>query len=113
MDTPHDASASRVFKHLQTIWTFQHFTKSGSGSKSGSEIHASVKGKKGIIYWENCFSGGASVGGDHIDYWDGELMMNDRLNYNGPGERTPGQVNDSGRFFHSMKKQCWFLPIPA
>ena len=112
VDTPHDASASRVFRHLKTLWIFEHYSKSGANAMTADEIHSKVRGKSGIIYWENCFkSKNPSVGGDHIDFWDGTLMMNDRLNYNGPGESSPDSVNKPGRFFVSMKKQCWFLPL--
>lgn len=113
VDTPHDASASRVFRHLRSIWNFQHFRKTGPGAMSAAQIHGRVLGKKGIVYFEDCFSSKSpDVGGDHIDFWDGSLMMNDRLDYNGPGERAPNEIGNSDRFFKSSKRNIWFLPIP-
>lgn len=110
MDTPHDASSSRLIVHLKNLWTFQHFRK--SSSQTADDIHALVRGRKGILYWENCFSSSdPSVGGDHIDYWDGSMMMNDRLGFNARNEAKPEGFEGANRFFHSMERQCWFLAL--
>ena len=91
---------------------FRHFTKRGAGKMTHTQIHGSVSGKWGIIYFEDCFSSSdPNVGGDHIDLWDGKLMMNDRLNYNGPGERGEDDVARPDRFFKDAKRNIWFLAL--
>lgn len=109
----HNASSSRLFRYLSRIWNFENYSIRGHNAKTPDEIYAAIGTRKGIIYWENCFSGGEGVGGDHIDYWDGEMMMNDRLNYNAPGEVDARGINSPGRFFYSMSPGCYFLPTPG
>ena len=107
----HNASASRLFPYLRRFWTFQHFVKRGANARTARQIRDAVSGRPGIMYFENCFQGGPNVGGDHIDYWDGSLVMNDLLNYNGPGEREPGDGVTSARFFRNSRRNIWFLPL--
>ena len=106
----HNASASRLFNYLRDIWRFQHYDKGGPHGMSAERIEAAVSGRCGIIYFENCFRGGPGVGGDHIDYWDGAMTMNDRMNYNGPGEREPGDVS-TARWFRNTERNVYFLAL--
>jgi len=109
----HNASASRLFNYLKTMWTFQKYSKSGRSSQTARQICAAVSGRPGIIYFEDCFTrSNGSVGtGDHIDYWDGASVMNDLLNYNGPGEREPGEDLRSRRWFRKAARNIWFLRL--
>jgi hypothetical protein len=108
----HNASASRLFNYLKTLWTFHKYSKVGSERMSADQILTAVTSKPGIIYFEDCFTRGNSDRkvGDHIDFWDGQYVMNDRLNYNGPGEQELGDVRRS-RWFRNSQRHVWFLPI--
>ena len=106
----HNTSASRLIGYLRGIWTFQRYTK--SGSQTAEQIERALSGRPGIIYFEDCFERADGSAGDHIDFWDGSRVMNDRLDYNGPGERAAGDGPSSGRWFRNIRRNLWFLAIP-
>ncbi|POF29586.1 T6SS effector amidase Tae4 family protein [Roseibium marinum] len=111
-DVAHNASASRLIDYLRGIWTFQRFSKAGSDSMTAEQIERTLSGPPGIIYFEDCFRRSDGTSGDHIDFWDGSRVMNDRLNYNGPGEREAGEGPSSRRWFRNIRRNLWFLAIP-
>lgn len=106
----HNASASRLFGYLRGIWQFRHYDKGGPHGMAAQRIQDAVANRCGIVYFEDCFNGGPGVGGDHIDYWDGAMTMNDRMNYNGPGEREAGDVS-TARWFRNSRRNIWFLAL--
>jgi|GEM_PF-3262958 len=108
----HNASASRLIGYLRGIWTFQRYSKAGPGSMTAEQIQNALSGRPGIIYFEDCFERKDGTSGDHIDFWDGSRVMNDRLNYNGPGEREAGEGPNSRRWFRNIRRNLWFLAIP-
>jgi len=109
----HNASASRLIKYLREIWTFQRYSKTGAGALTAEQIQRTLTYKSGIIYFEDCFKRKDGSAGDHIDFWDGTHVMNDLLDYNGPGEREPGDGVSSARWFKNIPKKLYFLTIPA
>jgi peptidoglycan hydrolase-like protein with peptidoglycan-binding domain len=108
----HNASASRLIGYLRGVWTFQRYSKRGSGGLSADQIERTLSGRAGIIYFEDCFRRTDGTAGDHIDFWDGSRVMNDRLNYNGPGERDAGDGPSSSRWFRNIPRELWFLAVP-
>ncbi len=108
----HNTSASRLIEYLRGIWTFQRYSKHGSGAMTAEQIERTLSGRPGIIYFEDCFQRSNGTAGDHIDFWDGSRVMNDRLNYNGPGEREAGEGPSSSRWFRNIRRNLWFLAIP-
>lgn len=108
----HNASASRLIEYLRGIWTFERFRKTGGNAMTAEQIERTISGRPGIIYFEDCFRRNDGSAGDHIDFWDGSRVMNDRLNYNGPGERDAGDGPSSSRWFRNIPRQLWFLAIP-
>jgi len=112
--TAHNMSSRRLFNYLASIWQFQRFKKSGAGSMTWQKIRDAVSGKAGIVFFEKCFSANdPDVGGNHIDLWDGKRVMNDRMNYNGPGEHKPEDGPLSDRWFRDAKGDVYFLAIPG
>lgn len=107
----HNASASRLFNYLKTIWTFQKYSKVGTTAQTAGQIMMAVSGRSGIIYFEDCFERSNGTAGDHIDYWNGSCVMNDLLNYNGPGEREPEDNLRSNRWFRKAARNIWFLGL--
>lgn len=109
----HNASASRLIDYLRGIWTFQRYSKAGSNAMTADQIQRAISGRPGIIYFEDCFERSDGSAGDHIDFWDGSRVMNDRLNYNGPGEREAGEGPSSDRWFRNIRRELLFLAISA
>lgn len=109
---PHNASASRLIAYLQGFWHFQRYRKTGANAMTAEQIQRAISGRPGIIYFEDCFERADGSAGDHIDFWDGSRVMNDRLNYNGPGEREAGEGPSSARWFRNIPRELLFLAIP-
>ena len=111
VDVPHNAGAQRLFDHLETLWSFTRYRK--SRSQTASDIHDHLRGRRGIVFFKNCFTraGQSRKVGDHIDYWDGAHTMNDLLNYNGPGERAADAGINWGRWFTMTERDVYFLPL--
>jgi len=95
----HNASATRLFAYLKTLWTFQKYPRQGSAGQSGQKIMDSIARSPGLIYFQNF----------HIDYWDGEKIMNEKLNYNAKAEPT----KSLNYFIHQKVGEVWFLPISS
>ncbi|WP_299473857.1 T6SS effector amidase Tae4 family protein [uncultured Roseibium sp.] len=109
----HNASASRLIDYLQEFWRFQRYSKRGSNSMTAEQIERALTDRPGIIYFEDCFERADGSAGDHIDFWDGSRVMNDRLDYNGPGERDAGEGPSSSRWFRNIPRELLFLEIPS
>lgn len=109
----HNASASRLIGYLRGLWNFQRYSKAGTNALTAVQIERALAGRPGIIYFEDCFQRSDGSAGDHIDFWDGSRVMNDRLDYNGPGEREPGEGPTSSRWFRNIRRELLFLQIPA
>lgn len=108
----HNTSASRLIAYLQRFWSFQRYSKSGSNALTAAQIQQAISGRPGIIYFEDCFRRTDGTSGDHIDFWDGSRVMNDRLDFNGPGEREAGEGPSSSRWFRNIRRELLFLAIP-
>lgn len=109
---PHNSGAERLFDYLNTIWSFQKFSKTGSGAKTPEQIRDAIADKPGIVFFKDCFIRKADrTKGDHIDFWDGSHVMNDLLSYNEPEERDPSDTRSSFRWFRNSEKEIWFYPI--
>ena len=115
LDVPHQARSKRLFDYLKTVWAFQRFKRTGRGSMTGKQIEDAVRGKHGIVFFTKCFNKEKkvkNVGGDHIDYWDGSCVMNDRFDYNAGDEGKPDLNAKSSRWFRNAE-DVYFLQIPA
>lgn len=101
---PHNAGAQRLFDYIGTVWTFTTYRGDGAA------IQRSVTDRKGIVFFRDCGRAGNATG-DHIDYWDGSHVMNDRLRYNARGELDPDGASDSRRWF-ANSRSVHFCPLP-
>jgi hypothetical protein len=82
------------------------------GAQTAEQIIAAVTGRPGIIFFENCYTASSpSGGGDHIDYWNGSVVMNDLLNYNAPNERDLSAITNTNRWFQNARGTIYVLPI--
>lgn len=84
LDDPHIVGADEFHKFLMSVWD--------TGLKGkGSEIKEKIKGKPGIVYFDNCFKRADESGrrGDHIDLWTGEKYYNQILYLKAGGDTTP------------------------
>ena len=90
-----------------------HTGRKGVTPELAAQIEQAITGRPGIIYFEDYFQRTDGSAGDHIDFWDGSRVMNDRLDYNGPGEREPGEGPSSSRWFRNIRRELLFLQIPA
>ena len=100
IEVPHEARSQRVFDHLKTFWTFTRHPVDRRRGDTGAAIYERVQGHPAIIFFDDCFTGGAGVGGDHIDFFDGTRIMNDEMNYAAPGEprgRNPNATFEATR----------------
>lgn len=110
---PHAVSAEQVKNYLLDYW-------GASENYSGSDLefaHGNLQGRKGIIYFDNCFvrernrntmdsSGRPIKLGDHIDLWNGQQYFNQVLGLGADGRK--GSAND--RLFNSSE-EIRFFPL--
>lgn len=72
---PHILGADELHQYLMQVWD--------AGEKGkGVKIKEDIKGRTGIVYFNNCFkkkSTDTSKTGDHIDLWNGEQYYNQIL----------------------------------
>jgi hypothetical protein len=108
---PHNTGAKRLFDYLNTLWRFERFPKRGSGARTPEQIRDAIADRPGIVFFEDCFPRDDGTNGDHIDYWDGSHVMNDRLSYNAPEERDPSDTRSSARWFRNSERQVCFFPV--
>lgn len=99
----HNASASRLFAYLNRLWSFQRYER--NQTTSANSILTAINGRPGIIFFKEC-----SDRGDHIDFWNGRVVMNDLFNYNAGSERDPENGRTSVRWFRNSS-EIWYLPI--
>jgi hypothetical protein len=84
LDAPHIVGADELHRFLMYVWD--------AGLKGkGSEFIERIKGKPGIVYFDNCFirPGEETKKGDHIDLWTGEKIYNQKLYLKAGGDTTP------------------------
>ena len=108
IEVPHDARAQRLYNHLNSFWRFTTYRL--SRQLSGADVYNTVFRKPGIVFFDDLTGSRASdsAGGDHIDFFDGERIMNDKLNYATPDEPRGREANNT---FVSTKTAIYFLPI--
>ena len=74
-DLPHIVGAEELKIFLEKVWGTWEFGKP-------LEMKEKIKGKRGIVYFNNCFrrkKSDTSLKGDHIDLWTGEKYYNQVL----------------------------------
>ena len=104
LDLPHVPGASELAHHIRAIWgtTCQVFRDTSLAS-------ASMTGRHGIVYFENCFHRSTDPRGvnrgDHIDLWDGTEFWNIKL-----GKSAGGGLNSDAPLF-DRASQVWFIPL--
>lgn len=101
LDDPHIVGADELHKYFMYVWD------TGLRGK-GSEIRERIKGKPGIIYFDNCFIRQGETGkkGDHIDLWTGEKIYNQILYLKAGGDSTA----DSDLFRRAGFVRFFWLP---
>lgn len=85
---PHVLGADELQRYLRRVMgRFEEFPRGRVGS-----AQASVTGRRGIVYFNNCFqrtAGGPSTG-DHIDLWNGSAYYNMLLDVSAGGGVAAG-----------------------
>ena len=72
---PHILGADELHQYLKQVWDAGEMGK-------GAKIREDIKGRTGIVYFNNCFkrkSTDKTKVGDHIDLWNGEQYYNQIL----------------------------------
>lgn len=101
LDDPHIVGADELHKFFMNVWD--------TGLKGkGSEIREQIRGRPGIVYFENCFirPGETAKKGDHIDLWTGEKIYNQILYLRAGGDTTA----DSDLFTRAGFVRFFWLP---
>ncbi|MEZ5426543.1 MAG: type VI secretion system amidase effector protein Tae4 [Pyrinomonadaceae bacterium] len=101
----HVLGARELAKYLQQCWGTPEIYK----GKKGHAAAETLKGRTGIIYFDNCFQRepGEAKSGDHIDLWDGGKYYNIVIKVGAGGDATP----DTPLFAES--EEVWFFPLAA
>ena len=102
IDTAHDASAGRVFRYIRRFWTFRSFDL--NKDLTGRSVYERIKGSPAIIFFHKL-----SIGGNHIDFFNGDRIMNDQLNYAAPGEPRSRRKDST---FYATQRAIHVLTIP-
>lgn len=123
IDYDHMNNAARLSDHIKRIEKPMVFRL--TSAKSRTDALHKMKGVKGIVYFADCFNrkqGTNADGtpkkvtrGNHIDYWDGTWIMNDRMRFNTREEER--DVEDSaGNSYRWIEKKTQdfirFWPLP-
>jgi len=101
LNDPHIVGADELHRFFMYVWD--------TGLKGkGSEIKKKIKGKPGIVYFDNCFirPGETARKGDHIDLWTGEKIYNQILYLKAGGDTTA----DSDLFARASFVRFFWLP---
>ncbi|MBL4631590.1 MAG: peptidoglycan-binding protein [Paraglaciecola sp.] len=108
IEVPHDARAQRIYDHISSFWRFTTYRI--GGRISGADVYNTVFRTPGIVFFDDLRGSrsSASAGGDHIDFFDGNRIMNDELNYASPGEPRGRNANTT---FAATRTAIHFLPI--
>jgi len=88
----HITSAKSLFNYLRNRLGFGFIEIKAPGI---------IQGKKGIIYFEKCYTRGNGRKGNHIDYWDGNRYTNSAQGINSGGNL---------RLFRKAEK-VWFCQL--
>jgi hypothetical protein len=114
----HIASSATLADYIKSFWTPQVFRFTGrGGSGARQQALAAMRDTPGLVWFEDCFTrtGQTQKRGDHIDYWDGTHIMNDKLQFN-EGDEASGldpQVRNSHHWILSKTDTgLWFWPLP-
>lgn len=81
---PHLLGAEELARYLVRMWGEpEKFVGSSLGN-----ARASLRGRTGVIYFNNCFrrEAGGPLTGDHIDMWDGEHYYNQIIHVGAGGD---------------------------
>ncbi len=106
IEVPHDARAQRLFDHLSSFWRFTTYRI--TREQTGASVYTRVQNTPGLVFFDNIGASSATAGGDHIDFFDGNRIMNDELNYAAPGEPRGRDPNTT---FVATRTAIHFLPI--
>jgi hypothetical protein len=102
IEVPHDNSAGRLFQYLQVFWTFTAYEL--SSSLSGADVYSRIANTPAIIFFRTM----GTSGGNHIDYFDGQRIMNDKLNYRADNEPRNRTVDST---FRATRRAIHVLPL--
>lgn len=99
---PHVPGAKELADYLRSLWgedrEFRH--------KDTLEAQEALRGKRGIIYFNDVFTRSNGSKGDHIDLWDGQHMYNYHLNVDVGG----GSGYNEKKFFRKANR-IWFFNL--
>lgn len=71
-----------------------------------------MKGTKGIAFFKECFTRTDGSTGNHIDYWDGKVIMNDWMRFNRPEEAAgTGRTQSDAWVLSKTQHSIWFWPL--
>ena len=117
IDIPHCPYPERLMEHMQRFWHSEHWRTDPDRPRhtNWQDVAEHCEMRPGIILFMNLrpFRGRAvrrGGRGDHIDYWDGRWIMNDRLRYNADDERGFEDEGMRHRFF-SHAREIKFIPL--
>ena len=98
---PHVTNATNLSNYLGRLGLhFESFRK--SNTLSSDNIRQRIRGRMGIIYFPNCFTGGS-----HIDFWTGSNFMNEILRVS-----AGGGLPHSSDLFARAEGTIKFFPTP-
>ncbi len=82
LDVPHVLGAAELARYLDAMWSA---TQEFRGRRGSRDAFATLSGRRGIIYFNDCFRRRNGSAGDHIDLWDGSEYWNQKLGISAGG----------------------------
>ncbi len=102
---PHVLGAGELASYLRSLWGAPTLYRGATLA----DARAGVLGRKGVIYFNNCFSredDGPRVG-DHIDLWTGDRYYNDVIHVPAGGDAA------AGTSLFGRADAVWFFDLPG
>lgn len=103
LSVPHVLGARELAQYLSQMWGVPERFK-GKAVNSAPDV---LKGRKGVIYFDNCFirKGSTKKTGDHIDLWTGETYYNEVIKVSAGGRAKVGTP------LFGESREVWFFPL--
>ena len=83
LNVPHVLGASELARYIRAI--FGGTTERFCGGRASAYAVDVLQGRRGIVYFNNCFTRRNGTAGDHIDLWDGREYWNMKLRVSAGG----------------------------